>query len=139
MYHTGGNITLSSRSPFDHPIISPKLLDTDFDIFTIREAVKSVHRFMSAPVWDGYVLGEYGDFSHARTDAEIEEYARSHSGTINHVSCTVPMGKTTTSGEGAMESGVLNAADLSVKGTVGLRVVDASVFASVSISNHPHG
>lgn len=86
---------------------------------------------MSAPAWSGYILGEYGDFSHAQTDEEIEAYARSHSGTINHVSCTVPMGRATGVGEESKRFGAVHAADLSVKGTVGLRVVDASVFVSI--------
>ena len=83
-------------------------------------------KFMAAPSWDGWISGEFGAFAAAETDDEIEEYARNTSVTINHVSCTASMGKTGSTGPG---SGVLNS-DLTVKGTVGLRVVDASIFVS---------
>ncbi|KAF5354793.1 hypothetical protein D9756_005765 [Leucocoprinus leucothites] len=119
-----GNITLNSTDPFDAPIINPNFYDTEFDIFTIREAIKAARTFMAAPSWDGWIEDEFGAFKAAVTDEQIEQYARNTSDTINHVSCTASMGKTGSTGRG---SGVLNS-DLTVKGTIGLRVVDASAF-----------
>ncbi|KAI0683735.1 alcohol oxidase [Cytidiella melzeri] len=119
-----GNITLNSTNPFDAPVINPGYLSTEFDIFTMREAIKSYRRFMAAPAWDGWVLEEFGEFKQAVSDAEIDQYARNNAQTINHVSCTAKMGRSGSSGPG---SGALNS-DLTVKGTVGLRVVDASAF-----------
>ena len=81
---------------------------------------------MSAPAWNGWIVGEYGAFAQAQTDAEIEQYVRNTSGSVAHVSGTVGMGKTGSTGSG---TGALNS-DLTVKGTVGLRVVDASIFVS---------
>ncbi|EJD00214.1 alcohol oxidase [Fomitiporia mediterranea MF3/22] len=126
-----GNITLASSNPFDSPVIDPNLLGTAFDIFTVREAIKSARKFVSAPAWQGWILEEYGAFSEAHTDEQIEEFARQTANTIDHVSCTVAMGKTGSSGSG---TGALNS-DLTVKGTVGLRVVDASAFPFI-ISGH---
>ena len=82
---------------------------------------------MSAPAWEGYILGEHGAFAKAQTDAQIEDYARNTMDTINHVCCTAGMGRSEAYGRG---KGVLNS-DLTVKGTVGLRVVDASSFVGV--------
>ena len=82
---------------------------------------------MSAPAWKGWIVGEYGSFAQAQTDAEIEQYIRNTSATVDHISGTVAMGKTGSTGNG---TGALNS-DLTVKGTVGLRVVDASVFVSI--------
>jgi choline dehydrogenase-like flavoprotein len=93
----------------------------------MREAVKSLRRFMSAVAWNGWILDDFGAFKEARTDEDIEKYVRNNGFTVNHVSCTVPMGKTGSAmarGQGALNP------DLTVKGTLGLRVVDASAFVS---------
>ena len=57
-----------------------------------------------------------------RPDAELDAYARDNVDTIDHPVGTVPMG--------AGDAGALYS-DLRVKGTVGLRVVDASAFVSI--------
>ena len=87
----------------------------------MRAAVASARAFVAAPAWGGYVLGEFGAFADAQTDAEVDAYARDNADTVDHPIGTVPMG------EG--EEGALTA-DLRVKGTVGLRVVDASALVS---------
>jgi choline dehydrogenase-like flavoprotein len=120
----GGNITLGSTNPFDSPVIDPNFLNDEFDIFAMRESIKSARTFMAAPAWKGWILEEVGPFALAQTDDEIEQYVRNTGATVNHVSGTVAMGKTGTTGSG---TGALNS-DLTVKGTVGLRVVDASIF-----------
>lgn len=79
---------------------------------------------MGASSWDGFIVSEFGAFSQAVTDEELEQYARENAQTINHGCCTASMGRTGSEGPG---SGVLNS-DLTVKGTLGLRVVDASAF-----------
>ena len=108
-------------------MINPNFYDTEFDIFAAREAVKAARRFTSASVWTGYLVEEYVAFAQAQTDDEIESYLRTTTETINHASGTAAMGKTGSSGPG---TGVLNS-DLTVKGTVGLRVVDASAFVRI--------
>ena len=118
---------MSSTNPFDAPLIDAGFFTTDFDIFTMRESIKAARRFVAAPAWKDWIVAEYGDFANAQTDAQIEAYARANAGTINHASGTAAMGKTGSTGAG---SGVLNS-DLTVKGTVGLRVVDASAFVSL--------
>ncbi|KAI9435479.1 aryl-alcohol-oxidase from pleurotus Eryingii [Lactarius indigo] len=116
-----GSITLASANPFDPPNIDPALLNSDFDIFTMREAVKAALRFVTAPAWSDYVIGPFGALGEAQTDEEIEAYARSHSAIGFHPSSTASMSRKDSA------HGVVNP-DLSVKNTVGLRVVDGSVL-----------
>ncbi|EJF64358.1 alcohol oxidase [Dichomitus squalens] len=121
-----GNITLRSTNAFDYPIINPGLLSDKggFDIHAMTEALKAGRRFLSAPAWKSWIVGEFGDSASAQTDAEIESFIRQNALVVNHVSGTVGMGKANTIAKG---SGALNP-DLTVKGVIGLRVVDASAF-----------
>ncbi|KAH9016621.1 aryl-alcohol-oxidase from pleurotus Eryingii [Lactarius pseudohatsudake] len=124
-----GSITLASANAFDTPNIDPALLNSDFDIFTVREAVKAALRFVAAPAWKDYVIGPFGALAEAKTDEEIEAYARSHGANVFHPSSTAFMSR-----KGSAR-GVVNP-DLSVKKTVGLRIVDASVLPWVPAA-HP--
>jgi choline dehydrogenase-like flavoprotein len=117
---TGGSITLASANPFDAPNIDPALLNSDFDIFTIREGVKAALRFVAGSAWQDYVIGPFGALADAKTDAQIEAYARSNAATVFHPFSTASM-----SPKGSSQ-GVVNP-DFRVKNTVGLRIVDASV------------
>ncbi|KAF8962180.1 hypothetical protein BDZ97DRAFT_1920652 [Flammula alnicola] len=126
-----GTIKIRSTNPFEQPLIDPNYLTTDFDIFVMRESVRAMLRFVSAPAWDGYVIGPAGNFSSAMSDDEIDAYVRGLMTTIFH-----PAG---TAGMAAEESktGVVNP-DLTVKGIDGLRIVDASVFPFIP-SSHTQG
>ncbi|KAF8962140.1 aryl-alcohol oxidase [Flammula alnicola] len=127
-----GTVKLRSSNPLDKPLIDPKYLTTDFDIFTMREAVKAILRFVGAPAWSDYVIGPFGDsFSAAKEDASIEAYVRGLTTTIFHPVGTASMSPT------QAKSGVVNP-DLKVKGADGLRIVDASVFPFVP-SAHTQG
>ena len=117
----GGSITLASANPFAAPNIDPALLNSDFDIFTIREGVKAALRFAAAPAWKDYVIGPFGALAEAKMDAQIEAYARSHAATVFHPFSTASMSPN------GSPHGVVNP-DFSVKKTVGLRIVDASVL-----------
>lgn len=118
---TGGWIKIKSKDAFDQPLVNLNSLSTEFDIYTLREAVKACKRFLGAKAWKKFIIGPYGDFAKANSDAEIEQFARSHSDTTVHMVGTSGM-----SPKGA-HWGVVDP-DLKVKGTVGLRVVDASVI-----------
>ncbi|KAI0270601.1 aryl-alcohol-oxidase from pleurotus Eryingii [Gloeopeniophorella convolvens] len=124
-----GSITLQSSNPWQAPLIDPALLNSDFDIFAIREGIKSALRFAAASAWDGYVIGPYGDLATANTDDELEAYARRNAATVFHPVGTAAMAAKDSS------NGVVNP-DLTVKGAVGLRVVDASVFPFIPTA-HP--
>ncbi|KAJ7693354.1 aryl-alcohol oxidase-like protein [Mycena rosella] len=116
-----GSITLNSSDPFASPLIDPALLSSDFDLFVMREAVKSVQRFVAARAWDGYIIAS---LINGTTDAELDAYIRSESSSEYH-----PVGTAAMSPWGA-RYGVVDP-DLRVKGLTGLRVVDASVLPIV--------
>ena len=87
----------------------------------MREAIAAARAFVAAPAWQGFIEAEFGDFANAHTDDELNAYITANSDTVDHPVGTVAMGK---DGESALDS------NLRVRGTVGLRVVDASAFVS---------
>ena len=122
-------MTLASSNPFDAPMINPNFLATEFDIFTMRAAIRSAARFVSAPAWRDYVLAPFGGLENTITDAALDEYIRSRAVSISH-----PVGTAAMSPKGATY-GVVNP-DLRVKGVSGLRIVDASILVSHRYSSH---
>ncbi|KAF9494868.1 FAD-linked reductase [Pleurotus eryngii] len=73
--------TTGGLNAFRAPHIDPAFYTTDWDIKAMREAVKAAKRFVSAPVFQNYVIEALGSLATADTDEEIEEYIRSNSGT----------------------------------------------------------
>ncbi|KAG7098364.1 hypothetical protein E1B28_000322 [Marasmius oreades] len=113
-----GEITLNSSDLLGHPIINPNFLDSDFDLFAMKEAVKAARDFISAAAWNGYIISATNN---ATTDAELEFFIRNSTAAIYH-----PVGTAAMSPKGA-SWGVVDP-DLRVKGVEGIRVVDASIF-----------
>ncbi|KAF9459331.1 pyranose dehydrogenase [Collybia nuda] len=116
-----GSIRLKTSDPFDSPLIDPGYLEEDFDILTMREAIKSARRFVAAPEWKDYILEPFGALAKATTDDLLNDYIQSGVGTSAH-----PVGTVSMSAKNA-RYGVVDP-DLRVKGVSGLRVVDASVL-----------
>ncbi|KAF9460634.1 alcohol oxidase [Collybia nuda] len=115
-----GSVKLRSSNPFDKPVIDPALLKTTWDKVAFREAIKGAEKFLSAPVFSGYVLGRVGAYANATTDAKLDAYIASSAGTLFH-----PVGTAVMSPKGA-STGVVDP-DLRVKKVTGLRIVDLSV------------
>lgn len=126
---SSGSVTLSSGSPFDFPVIDPAFLSTPFDVYAMRAAIRSVTRFVSASTWDGFLTGQAASFASVNlsSDDAVDAWARSQASTIWHPTGTARMG-----GCDDMDSVV--DPDLRVKGTNGLRVIDASVLVSIDHS-----
>ncbi|KAJ8516145.1 hypothetical protein ONZ45_g6499 [Pleurotus djamor] len=115
-----GSLTLKSSNPWDDPIIDPGFLTSPLDVRLYREAYKAVRRFISAPAFDGYIIGPYGEAG-ASSDDEIDAYVRKYTTSVWHPVGTAAMSPVNSN------SGVVNP-DLTVKGVSGLRVVDASIM-----------
>ena len=111
---------MNTTDPFDAPLINPNLLGTDVDLAIMRAAISAARAFVSTPAFVDYITGEFGAFAEAQTDDEINAYARDNADTVDHPVGTVALGT-------ALDP------DLCVKGTQGLRVVDASVFVSANL------
>ncbi|KAJ7841202.1 aryl-alcohol-oxidase from pleurotus Eryingii [Mycena olivaceomarginata] len=102
-----GSIILNSSNPFDSPLINPRYLTSDFDLFVLRNALKRAQRFVTAPVWKDYILAP--------------TFIRNNAGTISHL-----VGSAAMSARGA-RYGVVDP-DLIVKGATRLSIIDASVL-----------
>ncbi|THG97950.1 hypothetical protein EW026_g4147 [Hermanssonia centrifuga] len=116
-----GTVTLGSASPYDDPLIDPAFFTSDFDTYAMVQALNDVEELMTTSLWNGYILGAFGDLANATTNAGKLAFARENSFNVNHAVGTAfmsPVGSTT---------GVVNP-DLTVKGAQKLRIVDASVF-----------
>ncbi|KAF8580298.1 GMC oxidoreductase [Ramaria rubella] len=124
-----GSVKLASNDPLTPPLIDPGLLNTEFDMFTMRAGIRSARRFVTAPVWKGYILQQFGDLANATTDEELDTYIRQNAASTSHLVGSAAMSATNA------DYGVVNP-DLRVKGVTGLRVVDASVMPFVP-SAHP--
>ncbi|KDR85769.1 hypothetical protein GALMADRAFT_218865 [Galerina marginata CBS 339.88] len=116
-----GSVTINSSNPFDPPLINPNILASEFDMFAMREAIRSARRFISAPAWSNYTIARV---SNATSDDELDTFIRSSAGTLFH-----PVGTAGMSPKGA-DYGVVDP-DLRVKKVEGLRIVDASVIPVV--------
>ncbi|TFK37746.1 alcohol oxidase [Crucibulum laeve] len=127
-----GSISLNSSNPFTSPIIDPNFFDTDYDLGVMVYAIRSAQRFIKAQPWNGFILAPYPDlapiFADNSTDADIITYIRKFTRTIHHPVGTAAASKD--KGKGVVDANLL------VKNTSGIRVVDASVFPFLP-SVHP--
>lgn len=129
-----GTITLSSRDPFDYPLLDPQYLADQSDIQNFISAIRIWEKFIETPTMQG--LGAKVDrmklsfCSHHRfrSDAYWECVTRHLAVTVYHHSGTCKMG-------GKNDKTAVVDPDLRVKGIKGLRVVDASIFPNVTSGN----
>ncbi|CCM06052.1 uncharacterized protein FIBRA_08299 [Fibroporia radiculosa] len=124
-----GSVVLASKDPFEDPLIDPGLLSSPFDLAVMAQAVKHAQTFVTATAWDDYIIAPAGGLAGVQTDADLEMYIRNFTATIWHPVGTARMQPV--SGEGSVVT-----SDLLVKGTSGLRIVDASVLPYIP-SMHP--
>ncbi|EEB89286.1 hypothetical protein MPER_12630 [Moniliophthora perniciosa FA553] len=116
-----GHLKLKSSDPFEYPEIDLNLLASPFDVFALREGLRMIHRFMTSPLFDGFVISSAIPVSPDASDEEFDAYIRSTANGAAHITGTAAM----TAGDAGW--GVVNP-DLRVKGVKGVRVVDASVL-----------
>lgn len=122
-----GSSHINSSDVMAHPVFDPRYLSRPYDLRAVAMGAKYLRTIATtAPMSDAFV-GEYEPGSAVQSDADWEAYARQNVLTIWH-----PMG--TCAMLPRADGGVVDST-LSVYGTTGLRVVDASIMP-ILISGH---
>lgn len=122
-----GTVDAVSADPAQAPVIRPNYLSTERDLAEVIEGSRLVRRIMAAPALRAVTAQETEPSSSARTDDELLAYFRANSGSIYHPCGTAAMGPDA-------RSSVVDA-QLRVHGLRGLRVIDASVFPTITAGN----
>lgn len=109
------------------PAIRPNYLSTERDLAEVAQGSRLVRRIMNAPSLRAVTAQEMEPSRSARTDDELLAYFRENSGSIYHPCGTAAMGPDPA-------TSVVDAR-LRIHGIPGLRVIDASVFPTITAGN----
>ncbi len=123
-----GEVTLQSADPNAHPRIFQRFLSRDADWAGLRAGVRIAREVAAQPSMRPFIAREIAPGSGKDTDADIDAHIRNTSITVHH-----PLG-TCKMGEGGDPEAVVDG-ELRVLGTLGLRVVDASVMPDMVSGN----
>jgi choline dehydrogenase len=123
-----GAITLASANPRQAPRILFNYLATEGDRQEFRDAIRLTREIFAQRAFDPYRGAELSPGPAVTTDAEIDAHIRRKAESAYHPSCSCRMGA---------DDDPLAVVDssLRVRGTEGLRVVDASVMPAVVSGN----
>ena len=116
-----GTISLKSADPADAPRITQNLLGTDHDKRKMCAAMKLFREVGAQKALRPFVKSELLPGAAEQSDAELDAVIRATAATVHHPAGTCRMGAEND------EMAVVDA-ELRVRGTQGLRVIDASVF-----------
>jgi choline dehydrogenase len=122
-----GTCKIVSTDPHKHPALLFNYLSTENDRREWIEAIHVTRKILSQPAWAHLDGGEISPGQEVETDEQILEWVAKDAETALHPSCTCRMGTD--------ETAVTDPLTLRVRGTEGLRVVDASVFPFVTNGN----
>lgn len=122
-----GHLEIRSANPAEPPAIYPNYLDTENDIQEMLEGSRLMRRFAETPALSRLIEAELLPGPHIQSDAELIEDFRNRAGTVFHPVSTCRMGPDP-------RVDVVDAR-LRVHGVAGLRVVDASVFPTLTSGN----
>lgn len=116
-----GYVGLKSADPNEALRIKQNFLATDNDWRSLRDGVRLVQDIGRQPVMGPFVEAEIAPGPNGSSDAAIDAHIRATGITVHHPLGTCKMGL-------ASDPMAVVTSDLRVKGTEGLRVVDASVM-----------
>jgi choline dehydrogenase len=122
-----GSVTIESADPLAKPRIETNFLSTELDLRDVAEGARMVRRIANSMPLAAVMESEHLPGVSVQSDAEVLADFRARGGSVYHASCTCAMGVN------PLTSAV--DARLRVHGISGLRVVDASVFPSVTSGN----
>ncbi|OAP56463.1 hypothetical protein AYL99_09642 [Fonsecaea erecta] len=124
-----GSVSLGSADPTVPPLIDPNYYAAEADRVIFRDALrKQMRALLATESGKSFVAAEvpppgFASISHESSDEEIDQRVRVFAETGSHPCGTCAMGRVVDT-------------RLRVKGVKGLRVVDASVFASPIATHH---
>lgn len=122
-----GRIQIKNADPFEAPDIQPDYLSTDYDRNLMLAGMHLMRQFISTQSLGRAVLDEEYPGFQCSTDTELMEFIKDNAWTVFHPCCTCRMGSDS-------HSSVVDAR-LRVHGLKGLRIADASVFATIPTGN----
>ncbi|QJF51128.1 GMC family oxidoreductase [Roseobacter ponti] len=122
-----GYLEISSPDPMAAPVIHPRYLSTELDVQEMLEGAWLLRKLAQSPSLAGVIEQETRPGADIGTDEDMLAYIRETAGTVFHPVSTCRMGPDVT-------CDVVDAR-LRVHGVSGLRVVDASVFPTVTSGN----
>ncbi|MCV0425336.1 MAG: choline dehydrogenase [Roseibium sp.] len=122
-----GHIALRSSDPFDTPEIHPNSLSTNHDLSEMLEGCRLMRKIAQSPALQSVIEDEIAPGSRVQSDEDMLEDVRNRSSTVFHPVSTCRMGTN-------VEENVVDSR-LRVHGIDGLRVVDASIFPTVTSGN----
>jgi choline dehydrogenase len=122
-----GSVLIQSNNPTDKPLISTNFLTTAEDLRDVTEGSQLLRQIASTRPLSDVVECEHMPGLGTQTAEEVLEDFRQRSGSVFHASCTCAMSPD-------LQTGVVDAR-LRVHGIEGLRVIDASIFPSLTSGN----
>ncbi|RQT36632.1 GMC family oxidoreductase [Burkholderia contaminans] len=120
-----GSVKLRSADPLDAPLIDPAFLDHEDDLEVLVDGYKLTRRLMAAPAMSRFVTEDMFA-SRSRSDDDIRALLRERTDTVYHPVGTCRMGN---------DALAVVDSQLRVRGTEGLRVVDASIMPTLVGAN----
>ncbi len=121
-----GSIRLASPNPREPPRILPNYLTSDIDRSVSTRLYRMMHRIFSTTPLSSLIEEQVTPSLNVNEDEEIAEAYRVRGVSCQHAVGTCRLGE---DGESVVDS------RLKVRGTTGLRVVDASIFPTMPSSN----
>ncbi|MEO9527783.1 choline dehydrogenase [Roseibium sp.] len=122
-----GHVGLRSADPFDAPEIHPNSLSTDHDLTEMIEGCRLLRKIAASSALQAVIEAEIAPGPSVRSDEDMLEDVRSRCSTVFHPVGTCRMGPD-------RADSVVDPR-LRVHGVGGLRVVDASIFPTVTSGN----
>lgn len=122
-----GHLAIRSTDPAEPPEIHPNYLSTDLDKQEMLEGSKLMRQLAAAPALADLIEDEILPGAAVQSDEELLEDIRERIGTVYHPIGTCMMGQDP-------KTAVVDA-QLRVHGVPGLRVVDASIFPTLTSGN----
>lgn len=126
--HSRGSVAIRSAKPNDAPSIQFNYLEHEQDRIDWRDTIRLTREVLQQKALEPYRGNEIQPGMHIESDEQIDAWVRDNVESAYHPSCSVKIGASDD------PMAVLNS-DCQVRGVQGLRVVDSSIFPSITNGN----